>query len=61
MQNLAAVLAHQGPDNDKDNAKLSEAAELQQRALRLSQQPMESTNPAHNGGTGQYPAQTREV
>ena len=39
MHNLAAVLAHQdGPDNDKDNAKLSEAAELLQQALQLSQQ-----------------------
>lgn len=38
MHNLAAVLAHQGPDHDKDNAKLSEAAELLQRALQLSQQ-----------------------
>ena len=38
MHNLAAVLADQGPDNDKDNAKLSEAAKLLQRALQLSQQ-----------------------
>ena len=38
MHNLAAVLAHQGPDDDKDNAKLSEAAELLQQALQLSQQ-----------------------
>ena len=39
MHNLAAALADQGaPDNDKDNAKLPEAAELQQQALQLSQQ-----------------------
>ena len=38
MHNLAAVLAHQDPNNDKDNAKLSEAAELLQRALQLSRQ-----------------------
>ena len=42
MHNLAAVLAHQagGPDNnnEKDDAKLSEAAELLQQALRLSQE-----------------------
>ena len=39
MHNLAAVLAHQGgPDHDKDNAKLSEAAEVLQQALQLSQQ-----------------------
>ena len=37
MHNLAAVLADQG-DNDKDNAKLSEAAEMLQRAIQLSQQ-----------------------
>ena len=38
MHNLAAVLSNQDPNNDKDNAKLSEAAELLQRALQLSQQ-----------------------
>lgn len=39
MHNLAAVLAHQNdPDHDKDNAKLSEAAEVLQQALQLSQQ-----------------------
>ena len=38
MHNLAAVLAQQGPGNDQDNAKLSEAAELLQQALELSQQ-----------------------
>ena len=38
MHNLAALLADQGPNNDKDNAKLSEAAELQQQALQLSQE-----------------------
>ena len=39
MHNLAAVLAHQGgPDHSKDNAKLSEAAEMLQQALQLSQQ-----------------------
>ena len=39
MHNLAAVLAHQGgPDNEKDNVKSSEAAEILQRALQLSQQ-----------------------
>ena len=38
MHNFAALLAHPGPDNDKDNVKLSEAAELLQQALQLSQQ-----------------------
>jgi len=38
MHNLAAVLVDQGRDNSTDNAKLSEAAKLQQRALQLSQQ-----------------------
>ena len=38
MHNLAAVLVHQRADHDTDNAKLSEAAELMQRALPLSQQ-----------------------
>ena len=38
MHNLAAVLAHQDPGADKDNAKLTEAAELLQRSLQLSQQ-----------------------
>ena len=39
MHNLAAVLAHQaGPDHDKDNAKFSEAAEVLQQALQLSQE-----------------------
>lgn len=38
MHNLAALLAHQDPDTDKDNAKLSEAAEMMQRALQLSQE-----------------------
>ena len=37
MHNLAAVHAYLGPDNDKDNAKLSEAVKLLQRALQLSQ------------------------
>ena len=38
MHNLAALLAHQGPGNNKDSAKLSEAAEMMQRALQLSQE-----------------------
>ncbi|KAM0804889.1 hypothetical protein BDR22DRAFT_799638, partial [Usnea florida] len=38
MHNLAALLADRGPDNDDDHAKLSEAAEMQQRALQLSQE-----------------------
>ena len=39
MHNLVALLTHQcGPDSDKHNAKLSEAAELLQQALQLSQQ-----------------------
>ena len=47
MHNLAAVLAQQGsPDNDKDNAKLSEAADLVQQALKLSQQVNGPRSPA---------------
>ena len=38
MHNLAAVLADQRADNDKDNAKLTEATELLQQALPLSKQ-----------------------
>ena len=39
MHNLVALLTDQcGPHNDKDNAKLSEAAELLQQALQLSRQ-----------------------
>lgn len=38
MHNLAAVLADQGANNEKDNAKLSEATELLQQALQLSKQ-----------------------
>ena len=53
MHNLAAVLAHQGPDNDKDNAKLSEAAELLQQALQLSQQGNGAKSPPNLRVMGQ--------
>ena len=49
MHNLAALLVSQAPDGNKDNAKLSEAAELLQRALPLSQQVNGPQNPATLG------------
>ncbi|MCJ1280074.1 hypothetical protein MMC21_007899 [Puttea exsequens] len=46
MYNLASLLTNQGPDNDKDNAKLSEGVEMLQRALQLSQQVNGPRNPS---------------